>query len=244
VHQGQQAVNDLTIISYTDNSLPFWLRNRCRQELVKAAEGKRIITVSQQPLPWDDVIVLQGLPRCHHSLFTQAITGVKAATTRYVAMAEHDCMYTPEHFNWRPADDKIFWYNINHYLAYVEQSRYAYVRRKPMSQLICERDIFISAVEEKIRMLETGFEIAKGVSGACEPGVCDNRKAFKAAKTEWWNAMKDVGKEPQWTAKGFSTVLPNLDIRHGKNFSPGYRVKAETETLPYWGDFKEYLYAQ
>lgn len=54
--------------------------------------------------------------------------------------------------------------------------------------------------------------------------------------------MKDVGKERQWSAKGFSTVLPNLDIRHGKNFSPGYKVTAGIESLPYWGKFQEYLY--
>lgn len=235
-------MNDLTIIYYTDNTLPPWLRNRCYQELVKAAQGKRIISVSQKPLPWEDNIVIDGLNRSHLSLFTQAITGVYEAKTKYVAMAEHDCMYTPEHFEWVPTDDSIFWYNINHYLAYLELDKYAYVRRKPMSQLICTKEMFIPAVEEKIHMLKTGFEIRKGQPGACEPGVCDNRKAFQAAKSAWWNSMKDVGKEKQWTAKGFATKLPNLDIRHGKNFSPGYKVTAEMEELVPWGRLKDYIY--
>lgn len=239
-------MNDITIIYYTDNTLVPWLRNRCRQELVKAAEGKRIISVSQQPLPWEDNIVLGNIGRSHHSLFTQAMAGVKEADTKYVAMAEHDCMYTPEHFNWRPEDDEIFYYNTNHHLAYYELNKYAYVRRKPMSQLICTKEMFIAAVGEKIKMLESGFEIAKGVPGACEPGVLPGSKAFRAlykeAYTAWWNSMKDVGKEPQWTARSFSTILTNLDIRHGKNFSPGYRVTANIDSLPYWGSLKEYLY--
>lgn len=237
-------MSDLTIVYYTDNTLPKWLENRCARELEKAAEGKRIISVSHKPMTLGDNICVGPLKRCHHSLFTQALAGVKEAKTRYIGLAEHDCMYTPEHFNWRPLDDNIFWYNINHFLAYTANWKYAYVRRKPMSQLICEREIFIRSVEEKILMLETGFEIRKGQPGACEPGVCDNRQAFSAAKKAWWNSMKDVGKEEKWSAKGFATELPNLDIRHGGNFSPGYRVTADRDELPYWGKFQEYLYME
>lgn len=235
-------MNDLTIICYTDNSLAPWLLNRCRLELLKAVEGKRVITVSQEELPFDDNIVVGNIGRSHHSLFTQVLVGAKEVDTKYVALAEHDCMYTPEHFNWVPTDDNIFWYNINHWFVQTKNGEYSYHRRRPMSQLICEREILIRSITEKIKMLETGFEIRKGQSGACEPGVCDNRKAFKEAKDVWWNSMKDVGKEEKWTAKAFRTKLPNLDIRHGGNFSGGRRTKKTTNILPYWGKFLPYLY--
>ena len=125
-------------------------------------------------------------------------------------------------------------------------------------------------------MLETGFEIKKGQSGACEPGVCDNRTAFvkakenwfkdiknmgkdgkpldcafeltgiegsiQEAKNIWWDSMKDVGKEEKWTAGSFKTKQPNLDIRHGGNFSGGRVAGSKVMTLSPWGDFKKFLY--
>jgi hypothetical protein len=240
-------MNDITLIYYTDHTLNPDLEKRCQDELIKAAQGKRIISVSQKPMTFGDNICLGDIGRSHHSLFTQALAGVKEAKTKYVAMVEHDCMYTPEHFEWKPTDDNVFWYNINHWFVDYETGEYCYQRRKPMSQLICTRELFIPAVEEKILMLETGFEIRKGQPGACEPGVCDKRDAFISAKEKWDKEhgkiepkYKDVGKEDKWRARGFATVLPNLDIRHGNNFSGNRKTSKKSMTLPYWGEFKEY----
>ena len=264
-------MNDITLIYYTDHTLESEFEKRCQEELIKAAQGKRIISISQKPMTFGDNICLGEIGRSHLSLFKQALAGVKEAKTKYVAMVEHDCMYTPEHFEWIPPDDKVFWYNINHWFVQLETGVYSYQRRKPMSQLICTREMFIPAVEEKILMLETGFEIRKGQPGACEPGVCDKRDAFISAKEKWLNSqiisgepgvstnhikelqikwdkehgqispeMKDVGKESKWRARGFATVLPNLDIRHGNNFSGGRKTSKTELTLPYWGNFKEY----
>jgi len=232
-----------TIIYYTDNTLESLFEKRVQQELIKAAEGKRIISVSQKPMDFGDNICVGDIGRSHHSLFYQALTGAKSADTKYIALAEHDCMYTSEHFNWFPLDDEYFYYNVNHWFVQWTGSNidgmYSYHRRKCMSNLICNRELFIKAVEEKIKMLETGFEIKKGQPGACEPGVCDNRKAFIEAKRQW-AAIKDVGKE-KFSARSFRTVLPNLDIRHGGNFSGMRRAKKRCYSIPYWNDFKSVM---
>lgn len=248
------AEKDITIIYYTDNSLEPDFAERVQRELIKAAEGKHIISVSQKPMDFGDNLCLGEIGRSHHSLFTQTMVGAKAADTRYMALAEHDCMYTPEHFNWIPPDDKHFYYNVNHWYVQWNNRRsgeYSYQRRKVMSMLICDRELYLRAIAEKIRMLETGFEIRKGQPGACEPGVCDDREAFIEAKEKWIEktyldkcqenpGYKDVGKET-FSARAFRTVLPNLDIRHGGNFSGGRRSKNATYTLPYWGDFRAYM---
>ena len=245
---------DTTIIYYTDNNLEPWFEKRVQRELIKAAEGKRIISVSQKPLDFGENICLPNIGRSHHSLFFQTMKGVEAADTKYIALAEHDCFYTPEHFNWIPPDDEYFYYNVNHWFVQWGGRRsgeYSYMRRKPMSQLICNKELYIRAIREKILMLETGFEIAKGQPGACEPGVCDDRIAFVESKKVWVEKIyllkcqensgyKDVGKET-FKARSFKTVLPNLDIRHGGNFSGGRRARQQTWTLPYWGDFREYM---
>ena len=119
--------------------------------------------------------------------------------------------------------------------------------------LICSREILLKAVRDKVWMLEQGYMIRKGKAGAmepgclpteealikitCEPGVCDGRKDYVDSLAQFKDLGKEVGR---WNAHGFSTVLPNLDIRHGGNFSGGRRGRERRcFELPYWGSMKE-----
>ena len=199
---------------------------RVQEELTIAAEGKPIISVSQKPINFGNNICVGDVGRSHHSLFSQVLQGACAAETKYVALAEHDCLYTPEHFNWIPPDCEYFYYNVNHWFVQWGNKRegeYSYMRRRAMSQLVCDRELLVRALKEKVHMLETGFEIAKGQPGACEPGVCDDREAFVKAKDAWIEKIylekckdnpgyKDVGKE-HFKARAFKTVMPNLDTQ-------------------------------
>jgi SAM-dependent methyltransferase len=226
---------DTSLVYYTDNQLEPFLFAKCQEKLLEAAQGKRIISVSQKPLDFGDNICVGDIGRSHESLFTQALTGAKAATTKYVALAEHDCLYSPEHFNWVPPTDDLFYYNVNHWLVVwgsKQTGLYSYYRRKVLSQLICNRRLFIAAVEERLVILKQGAQIRKGLPGACEPGVCSNRDAFVGI------TGKDLGKVPgNYKAKAFTTKIPNLDIRHGQNFSGGRIAKKKCYSLPYWGSF-------
>ena len=228
-------MSDISLIYYTDNQLDPFLFAKCQEKLLEAAQGKRIISVSQKPLDFGDNICVGNIGRSNESLFTQVLTGAKAATTKYVALVEHDCLYSPEHFNWQPPNDFVFWYNVNHWFVQWGGSntgQYSYLRRKVLSNLICERNLLIEAVEEKLAILKQGAQIRKGLPGACEPGVCSNEDAFVGI------VGKDLGKVPgDYRARGFSTVVPNLDIRHGQNFSGGRIAKKKCYSLPYWGSF-------
>ncbi|MFA7195738.1 MAG: methyltransferase domain-containing protein [Candidatus Neomarinimicrobiota bacterium] len=228
-------MSDTSIIYYTDCRLDPQLFSRCQEYLLRAAAGKRIISVSQQPLDFGDNICVGDIGRSFYNLFFQALAGAKAATTKYIALAEHDCFYSPEHFNWVPPTDEHFYYNVNQWLVIwggKQSGLYSYFRRKVLSQLICNRELFIEAIEEKLKMLETS------PTGACEPGVCDNRQEFMRAKA----ALKDVGKDKKnYRARAFRTTVPNLDVRHGGNFSVGRRAGKRRWTLAYWGDFKQIM---
>jgi hypothetical protein len=105
--------------------------------------------------------------------------------------------------------------------------------------LICNRELYIRAIKEKLAMLEDGYQIRNGQLGACEPGVCDNRDAFVKMKAEL-ASRKDVGKET-FRAKAFQTIVPNLDIRHQGNFSGGRRGHRRCWSLPYWGSFHDVM---
>jgi len=248
-------MTNTTIVFYTDNSLPEKFFGFVKDRLVMAANGNPIISVSQKPIELGKNICVGELGRSHLSMYRQLLAGGEAATTDYIALAEHDCLYTPEHFEWVPPDNGKFFYNVNHWFVQLSGrhfGEYSYFRRKVLSQLICARDVFIKAVSEKVWMLEHGWMIKKGQGGACEPGaippedsmtrvlpcepgVYDERKEYLACLAEF----KDLGKENgRWQAVAFRTELPNLDVRHGGNFSGGRRYKKKTAyELPYWGRF-------
>ena len=241
-----QAVSDLSIIWYSDSTLEPDFEARCQRELRRSAGDCPIVAVSQKPTTFADVNICVGpIGRSLRNLFLQPLIGVLAAQTKYVAMAEHDCFYSPRHFAWRPPDDGVFWYDCNHWFVSYQTGQYAWIRRKPMSMLICARSMFLPAVTEKLDMLEKGFTL-EGDHGLCEPGVIDDRPAIVALRQAWWaSVQRDVGKEPQWTAKGFYAEQPSLDIRYGGNYSGNMghwirRARRRTDELPQWGAFKDY----
>ena len=174
----ESGVAVLSIIYYTDNTLPEGLETTVQQQLVLSAEGKPIISVSQKPLTFGENICLGDIGRSHLSIYRQMLAGGEAADTEWIGLAEHDCMYTPEHWNFVPSDKGIFWYNINHYFVNTATGEYSFQRRRVLSMLICARDIFLRAVREKVWMLEQGYMLRKGMAGAMEPGCIPNEKAF------------------------------------------------------------------
>jgi hypothetical protein len=265
---------------YTDNSLDENIANFCRDHLIVASECKPIISVSQKPIELGMNICVGETGRSHLSMYSQIFAGVEAAKTRYIALVEHDCLYTPEHFDWIPPRDDVFYYNLNVWFVRWPTGEYHYQRRRVLSQLICGRDMCIKAIKDKIWLLKHGYMIRKGMTGACEPGCRSDKEAFEQAafcEADWLRThdvkdiktepiqlqavtqepgvcdereqyrgvlsqFKDLGKEvSMWRAETFTTVLPNLDIRHTSNFSRGRRGRDIVYTLPYWGEFRKLM---
>lgn len=228
-----------TIITYTDNSMDETLRRFCARKLKKAAAGKRIIAISQKPIDdFAENIVVGEIGRSHLNLFKQMLLGVEQATTPYIALAEHDVLYTKEHFDWTPPSEVKFYYNINHWLVNYKDGVFSWYRRKVLSQMIANRELTLAAVKDKVTILSAGGEIRKGQAGACEFGVCDNREAYKNLVAAIEAAGSDLGKKiGEYRAAAFQTVAPNIDIRHGNNYSGGRRAKLHQDSLPYWGTF-------
>jgi hypothetical protein len=224
-----------SILYYTDNSLDSKLFDLCQKQLIKAAGDVPIISVSQKPINFGKNFCIGDIGRSHLSLFRQLKLGLENIETPLVVLAEHDCMYTPEHIFWDAQELDVFYYNNHQWFAQYggkNHGLYSHMRRRVLSNLIAGRDIMLKAVNERIELLENGYKFLKGAPGACEPGVLDD-KAFVAPE-------KDLGKNiMKWKSERFSTVLANLDIRHQNNFSGGRIAKDKSYELPYWGKFTE-----
>jgi hypothetical protein len=183
------------------------------------------------------------------NLYKQLLRGVEAARTRFVATAEHDVLYTAEHYDREPPRDDTFYYNENIWLVqwggnHPElngmYSKY-WVTRYALSQLVCNRELHISAIEERMYMFEQG---CKSITNAGEPGVCkDLAAAYALAKSGKCAHLSGYMEKhlTKFNAETFETKSPNLDIRHGSNFTGPKRGKNRTYDLAPWGKFADVM---
>lgn len=245
-----------TIIYCTDNSLPEKLFKRCQELLLEVTKGIPIICVSQRPVDFGDVrIVVGDIGRSWLSLFVQQNLGLDAAKTPVIAFAEHDCLYTREHFEFDPPDLETFWYNKNLWLAQWSDTHHPEYKgmysywpdRTGQSQLIVGRDVALEAYSERQELIEKGY-LSKAVPA--EPGHNKDSAMRKLEKLYYYVSLKGQARlfhrylmdwVEKWEANYFKTKIPNLDIRHGGNFSRGKRGKKRRYELPYWGRLEDVL---
>lgn len=236
-----------TIIYYSDSLLDKKIEEVCIRQLKKAAGDHPIISVTQKPLDLGTNICVGEIGRSWINLYKQLMIGCEAAKTKYVAMAESDCLYTAEFYNFVPPTDDTFYYNENvwfvqwggnhpelngMYSCYWD-NRYA------LSQLICDRELLLKSLYARLDLLENhNDEVAKVSHG--EPGLSRIRLAQNIAKQPRGHSLAPYLSEFLETEKlgVWRTVEPQLDIRGGWNFTGPKRGKKRTYNLEPWGEFK------
>jgi hypothetical protein len=240
-----------SIIYITDNTLAPEIDSLCRRILVREAREIPIISVSQKPVDLGHNVCVGEIGRNWISLYKQLLAGAAEAETDWVVVVEHDCLYTYEHLSYQPDDPGVFWYNHNCWLVQWGGNHpelngmYSYwPRRLALSQLICHKALLKQSIDERLEILERGGRMDRQFLGCGEPGVVSDRalhKARQAAESgkpiQLQRYLKDYLQ--RYEHKTFGTVNPNLDIRHGTNFTGPKRGKMRTYELPYWGKFED-----
>lgn len=229
-----------TIIYLTDNSLDPEIMALCQNSLVEAAGDIPIISVSQKPVKLGQNINMGNLGRCWLSLYKQLLMGARIAQTEWVVIAEHDCLYTPEHLNYTPESRDVFWYNDNRWLVQWGGNHpelngmYSWWPGSlALSQLVCNRELLEECIAERVTILEGGNNAR--VFGKAEPGVA---KWAKSGRPVWLRGFLAEHMD-KYESRTFKTKLPNLDIRHATNFTGPKRGKRRRYDLPYWGKFED-----
>ena len=148
-------MNDLTIVYYTSNYLdehnPYFLANTKRY-LINAIGDTFLISVSHKPMDFGTNICVGDIGRSNRNIYWQILQGTKAAKTKYVAMAEDDVLYLPEHFKGRPKRDDTLWYDMNKWSVFTwsKPQVYSWRHRMVIFTLICCRDLLIHSLEERL----------------------------------------------------------------------------------------------
>lgn len=214
---------DTTILYLTDNILDERLAEVCKKHLLKAADGKRIVSVSQKPIDFGDNICVGDIGREGININKQARAGLEHINTKYVAVAEHDCIYDKEHFNFIPEDDRYFYFNSNCWIMQYYNKKhpeyngmFSYKLRHLHSQMITGRDNMLEMENEHIEILSDRE---------------NNRKRWLRARKRVLHTYAD------W----FCTKIPNIDVRHDNNFTGSRRGKKRRWELKPWGTMEDIL---
>lgn len=186
------------VLYYCDNELEEGLAQRIRDQILKGIGKTKLVSVSLKPINFGHNIVLP-LERSKLTMHKQILTGLEALDTDIVFFCEHDVLYHPSHFEFRPTDKNIYYYNNN--LWRVRQSDGFAVKydHKSLSQICAFREKLILEYKERVRRIEAeGFD-----KNGFEPGTRSIR----------------LGGFSNDRSESFNSKLPNIDIRHNKNLS-------------------------
>ena len=109
-------MDDLTILYVTDNTIQETARQKIAAYLLSVADGCPIVSVSQKPVDLGDNICLGEIGKSKFNEYMQILIGALQVRTKYIACVDDDVLYTPEHFEYRPAED-VFSYETNYWFA-------------------------------------------------------------------------------------------------------------------------------
>lgn len=164
---------DLTAIYYTADVIPKNFAEDVLQNLKGVINGFPLIELHQEG------------ERSHFNIYRQALKGAKMATTKYIAMCEDDVLYSPSHFEYRPRKAP-FAYNLAVWSMFTWHEPTMFTHkgtvRQNLNALICDREAFIEAMEERFAKYPEPDQSIKAIWG--EPGKYERQLGVTIQETE------------------------------------------------------------
>ncbi len=225
-------MNDLTIIYYTANFISDKFMKNIQKQLLTASGDLPIISVSQKPMNFGRNICVGNIGRTHINIWREAYIGAKEAKTKYIALAEDDVLYSPGCFTRHTPTPGVFAYNQNVWRLYtwVKPAIFSYLDFINMNSLVCERDLFVEAMEERFAKWPDDSKI--NLSDWGEPGKYEGKGHLEVTERkieEFYSPISNI-------AFSHQTALSFLHL--GKRKKLGYLRSFE---VPYWGHAEEIL---
>jgi hypothetical protein len=141
--------DDLTVVFLTANEHPEHWTNFHKEKLLQAIGSYPLITSSFKPLGFPGREIIQTSERSHYNMYRQLLKACYLAETPYIAVAESDTLYSPEHFTfYRPPMDAVA-YDMSRWVLFTWRPVFSIRRRINNSMLIAPREYLIEALEER-----------------------------------------------------------------------------------------------
>ena len=222
--------DDVTVVYYTANVLSDPFAANTKKKFREAIGDLPLISVSKKPMvDFGQNICVGDTPRSHIWTYRQALMGVKAAKTKYIALAEDDIFYSVEHFTRYTPPPDVFYYNLSVWSLYTWSAPiFSWHGRRCLHSLICEKDLFVDTLDELFAKYPNDDEFPIHKLG--EPGRYEHRLGTTPRKSEV-----------------FMTDVPNIAVTHPEAIgfaSQGTRKRhagLRVTALPHWGSAEEVL---
>lgn len=219
---------DLTVVYYTANIINEHFADNVRFQLSEASKPYPIISVSKKPINFGYNIVVDS-PRSYLNIYRQALIGAKAAKTKYIALAEDDVLYSPEHFKHRSSPG-VFAYSVANWGVYTwtKPPVYSWKGRRVLLGLICERELFIEAMEERFAKWPDDTKVNTDIWA--EPGKYERQLGVTVRHTEkFWTHPPNI-------------VFSHEDALAYANLGTRKRLgELRATALPYWGSIEDMM---
>jgi len=157
------------------------------------------------------------------------------STAEVIYFAEHDVLYHPSHFDFLPADPDTFYYNQNVWWLRTSDGHALHYDVNQLSGLVGYRQPLLTHFKERYEtVLKEGYSPKMGF----EP--------MTHHRIKWQHVYK---------SRGFKSVFPNVDIKHGENATGARWDKSqfrnqrllkgwqegEVDTIPGWTNLRQLL---
>lgn len=230
----------LTVVYYTANYLetanPHFLAHT-RAQLVRAADGMPIISVSQKPISFVSGvdhrnICVGDIGRSHLNIYRQLLIGAREATTPFVATAEDDILYSASHFRTHRPPPTRFAYDLNRWgiNTWVKPPMFGYRARPVVNQLIAPTSLLIDSLEERFNKFKGVPDEQVPISFWGDPGRYEKQLGVTVREFECFAAPEPSIVFSHEHAFGF--------LNHGVRKSVGEFPRTE---LPGWGSAEEIM---
>ena len=201
---------DKSVIYYTPNDLDPLIMRVCQEQLKRAWNGE-IISCSLKPINFGRNFVLEGAVKSYPTMTKQILMALEHSTAKYVFFCEHDVLYHPSHFEFTPARDDIYYYNVNNWRwRWGTDIAITYDYLTSLSQLCCNRELAIAHYKYRLKTIE---EQGLDKDRSREPRWARRFGYEPGTKPRRRGGITDEEHE-KWRSK-----FPNIDIRHKGTFS-------------------------
>lgn len=202
-------------IYYTDNQLDERVAKPARDQLQKCSQEKDIpiTSASLKRISFGvKNIVFPSLKRGYLSMFKQILGALENSTSDIIFFTEHDVLYHPSHFDFKPPEKDIFYYNQNVWLLRVTDGHALHYDVNQLSGLCVYRDAAIIHFRERFEMAQEKYkELVKEGGDLTEFNrwvrLC-GFEPFTHGRISWKN---------QFRYDAWKSEFPNIDIKHGTN---------------------------
>jgi hypothetical protein len=138
-----------TIIYYTSNREEERFERVIQEQILRASNGMRIISVSQKPIDFGENICVGEIGVSNQNAHRQFQLGCVAAKTQFVHAAESDTLYPAEYFSYIPENPERA-YRTPVYLFRLGGNRF-YRKKSSEAATIAGREYVIDAIEKSLR---------------------------------------------------------------------------------------------